>query len=208
MICAEQLKVIAPGCGNPEAWSEALNTAMLTYGIADSDEDMAEFLAQCAHESQQFMRLEENLRYTPDRLMVVWPKKFPTLEIATKHANSPHSLADYVYAGRFGNGDEASGDGWKFRGRGVIGVTFKDNYKALGLKLGLPLLECPDMLQTIPNAANSAALFWKSHGLNALASDGDFLSVTRAVNGGTNGLTERQKYLARTRAALGIAKGA
>lgn len=208
MISAEQLKIIAPGCGNPEAWSEALTAAMLTYGIADNDEDVAEFLAQCAHESQQFMRLEENLRYAPDRLMAIWPRKFPSLDIATRYANSPHGLADYVYAGRFGNGDEASADGWKFRGRGVIGVTFKDNYKTLGLKLGLPLLDCPDMLQTIPNAANSAALFWKSHGLNPVASDGDFLSVTRAVNGGVNGLSERQKYLARARTVLGITKGA
>lgn len=204
MISPQQLLAIAPNCPNTEGWADVLSAAMLAYGIADSDEDMAEFLAQCAHESLQFTRLEENLRYSPDRLMAVWPKRFPTQEIATKYANAPHALADFVYANRFGNGDVVSGDGWKYRGRSIIGVTFRDNYRILGEKLGLPLVDCPDMLCTKVNAANAAALFWKSHGLNPLATDGDFISVTRAINGGMIGLKDRQLYLARARKELGL----
>lgn len=199
MISPSQLIAIAPRCPNPAAWAEALSGAMLKYGISDSDEDMAEFVAQCAHESQELNRLQENLNYKSEQLMKVWPKKFPTLELANKYAANPHALANYVYANRFGNGDEASGDGWKFRGMGLIQVTFQYNYQVLGKALGLPLLDAPEILQTKQPAADSAALFWKAHGLNALASDGDFLSVTRAINPGLVGLTDRQAYLTRAR---------
>lgn len=204
MISPEQLKAIAPTCPNPDAWAETLTTSMLRFGIAGNDEDMAEFLAQCSHESQEFNRLQENLNYKPDQLMKVWPSRFPTLEVANQYAAAPHALANYVYANRYGNGDAASGDGWKFRGMGIIGVTFKNNYAQLGKELKLDLLGAPEILQTKQPACDAAAFFWKRHGLNPLADDGEFLSVTRAINGGLIGLADREKYLARSRKEFSV----
>lgn len=193
-------------------WVPPLNAAMAKFGVADGIERVVMFLAQCAYESADFTRLQENLSYSAERLMNVWPKRFPTFEFAQKYAHDPHALADYVYANRGENGDEASGDGYKYRGRGLIQLTFRKNYVAFGEATRNPLIQvCPDMLCTKEQSALSAAWFWSENKLNFLADDlpdddqdADFVTVTRKINGGTAGLVARQKYWQRAKQALGL----
>lgn len=199
-LTAEQLKAMMPGCADPVGWAPALNEAMARFDIGTT-ERMAAFLAQIAHESGQLTRLSENLNYSAKRLMQVWPVRFPTMEKALQYERNPERLANNVYAKRLGNGDEASGDGWRFRGRGLIQLTGRGNYRAAGQGIGLPLEEQPDLLVQPGPAALSAAWFWKSHGLNELADDRnddndteDFRAITKRINGGTVGLKERLAF--------------
>lgn len=198
MITEQTLRAALPLCRDPAAWAPALSAAMARYEI-DGPDRIAGFLAQTGHESGQFNRLVENLNYTtPQRLMRVWPKRFPTEASALPYVRNEPALANFVYARRLGNGDAASGDGFRYRGRGLIQITGRSNYAACGTALGLDLLAEPDRLLDPANAALSAAWFWSSHGLNALADDRtgdddleDFTAITRAINGGTQGLQER-----------------
>lgn len=199
-LTADQLAAIMPACANPANWAPALNAAMDRFDIT-SAERMAAFLAQIAHESGQLMRLSENLNYSAKRLMQVWPNRFPTMEKAQQYERNPEKLAGYVYAKRIGNGDESSGDGWRYRGRGIIQLTGRGNYRAAAQGIGLPLEEQPDLLVHPGPAALSAAWFWKSHGLNELADDQnddndteDFKTITKRINGGTVGLNERMAF--------------
>lgn len=166
-----------------------------------------EFLAQAAHESSSFNRLEESLSYTPDRLMAVWPRRFPTRESALAFAGKPHELAEYVYGGRMGN--TSPGDGWKYRGRG-FGITGRDNYARVARLLNDSLiLTCPDRLCTKVTAAMAFAAWWASHPeLRDLADAGDTVSITRIVNGGSTGLAERVRLRDAWRLALGTPTGA
>lgn len=204
------ISTVMPNCKDPLGWGLSFIDACARFKI-DTPDRQAAFIAQVAHESLELTRLEENLRYSPDRLMAVWPNRFPTVEIATKYANNSHGLADFVYANRMGNGDEASGDGWKYRGRGPIMVTGKDWYRRLAVALDAPLVDCPDGLCTKPLGALSAAYIWMSMDLNTLADDlpndddlADFVSISRRINGGTTGMDSRRKYWKRARAALGL----
>ncbi|HYD81937.1 MAG TPA: glycoside hydrolase family 19 protein [Paucimonas sp.] len=197
MISAELLKVALPQCAKPDLWADALNSVLGRYGI-DTPARIASFLAQTGHESGQFNRLTENLNYSVAGLMKTWPKRFPTVQIAEGYARNPEKLANFVYANRLGNGDVPSGDGFRFRGRGLIQITGKSNYLATGKALGLDLVGSPDLLLQAEHAAASAAWFWSNHGLNALADDNtddqdleDFTEITRRINGGTIGLKER-----------------
>jgi putative chitinase len=203
-LTSDQLRKIMPRCANPDAWTAALQPAMHRFGVAANKERVHRFLAQVAVESGELTRLEENLWYTPERLMQVWPKRFPTLAAAEPYARAPHKLANYVYANREGNGGPASGDGWRYRGRGPKMITFSNNYAWLGKELQLPLVQCPDMVLTKSVGALAAALFWSERGLNELADDlpdddqdSDFVTITRRINGGTVGLSKRQEYLKR-----------
>lgn len=196
-LTESQLMKIMPACVDPANWVPALNGAMTRFDITNAKR-MAAFLAQIAHESGQLTRLSENLNYSAKRLMQVWPNRFPTTEKALQYERNPEKLANYVYAKRIGNGDEASGDGWNYRGRGIIQLTGRGNYRAAAQGVGLPLEEQPDLLVQPEPAALSAAWFWKSHGLNELADDGnddndteDFRTITKRINGGTVGLKER-----------------
>ena len=210
-ITEQQLKSIMPKCGNAGSWCDPLNQAMSRFDI-DNANRVAAFLAQVAHESAVLQHLAENLSYSAQGLMQTWPKRFPTLDQATEYQRKPEKIANRVYASRLGNGDEASGDGWTFRGRGLIQVTGRTNYRDAGAALGLPLEGEPAMLEQQAPGALSAAWFWKAHQLNALAdheSDdddaGDFVRITTKINGGTAGLAERQAFWARAKTALGIA---
>jgi putative chitinase len=183
---------------------------LLAYGIS-SKARVAAFLAQIAAESQELNRLDENLNYSAERLRAVWPKRFPTDAIAQKYAHNPHALADYVYANRMGNGPEGSGDGWRYRGRGLKMLTGKENYTRCGHALDLDLVRTPDMLLTRPTAALSAAWYWHSHGLSELADDlpndnddSDFVTITKRINGSTIGLDQRRAYWERAKRALGV----
>ena len=148
------------------------------------------FLAQLAHESALFERTVENLNYTTvAQIRKTWPRRFPSNASAAPYVRNPQRLANEVYANRLGNGDAASGDGWKYRGRGLIQVTGKDNYRDAGESLGLPLLEEPELLEEPVHAADAAGWFWKQRDLNRFW---DMVTYcTRAINGGITGLPER-----------------
>ncbi len=197
-----------PGCTDSATWVLALNPAMAQFEIT-SRERIAAFLAQIAHESGQLTRLSENLNYSAKRLMQVWPNRFATLEKALQYERNPERLANYVYAKRIGNGDEASGDGWSYRGRGLIQLTGRGNYRAAAQGIGLPLEEQPDLVAQPGPAALSAAWFWKSRGLNELADDQnddndteDFKAITKLINGGTVGINERMAFWEKAKSVL------
>lgn len=213
VITAEQLRKAAPTCTDPVNWVRALNGAAAEFGIADDGDVYAEWLAQAAHESAEFTRLEECLNYTAERLMAVWPKRFPSLTVAAPYARAPHKLADFVYSNRMGNGPPESGDGWKYRGRGVGMVTGKKNYELVAKRLNDPsILSCPDRLCTKDTAARAFAAWWSSDKrLNALALDrlddddeADFISISTIVNGGDEGLAKRRKYRDAFKAAMEV----
>ena len=184
----EKLKLALPRA--PIPWLTAAIEECPKAGI-DTPHELASFLAQCAHESTDFTRLEENLNYSAERLMVVWPKRFPSFEIASKYEHSSQRLANYVYANRMGNGDEASGDGFRFRGRGPIQITGRRNYTACDI--GFPITVDPDALFLPIPGIKSAIWFWKLMNLDEVDDDKDVRVETRKINGGENGLVERQK---------------
>ena len=175
----------------PVPWLKAAIDECPKAGI-DTPNELASFLAQCAHESKEFTQLEENLNYSAKRLMAVWPKRFPTLEFALKYEHNSILLANYVYANRMGNGDEASGDGWHWRARGPIQITGADNYKLLQKGTGLEVIAHPDILLTPIPGIISACWYWKTHNLDAVDDDADVRIETRRINGGETGLNDRQ----------------
>jgi len=204
-----QLQAVMPKAA--PGWIGPLNAAMKEWGI-DTPERMAAFLAQVAHESSELRRLEENLNYSAARLRAVWPKRFPDDATAQRYANQPERLANYVYAGRMGNGDAASGDGWRFRGRGLIQLTGRSNHAACKTALGLDLVRAPYLLREPLPAARSAGWFWKSRGLNELADtdpeaddDEDFVAISSLINGGRAGLADRIAYWRKAKQSLGLA---
>ena len=147
------------------------------------------------------------MNYTSSQqIMQTWPKRFKTKTAAMAFVRQPNRLANYVYANRLGNGDAASGDGWKYRGRGLIQITGKDNYRAAGEALGLPLLEEPELLEEPVHAADAAGWFWKQRDLNRLASN--INACARAINGGLNGLPDRIRLYELASAAARPAVGA
>lgn len=207
-MTAAKLKAILPKCKDPEAWVAALVPAFEKYDI-DSRERIAAFLSQTGHESGQFNVLEENLSYSAARLVQVWPKRFQTTAFAKSYERNPEKLANYVYANRIGNGPESSGDGYRFRGRGLIQLTGRSNYATASKAIGIDLLKNPEKLTEPAVAAMSAAWFWASRGLNELADDRtddndleDFTTITKRINGGTVGLQERLALFKAARSAL------
>jgi putative chitinase len=210
IITGAQLTAFLPAIQDPARWASALNAALDRFEI-NTPARVAAFLAQTAHESAEFRRLVENLNYSAAGLCKTWPNRFASLDFAKTYERNPEVLANYVYAKRLGNGDVASGDGWRFRGRGLIQLTGRGNYRSCGTAIALPLETEPEQLETPEAAALGAAQFWQSRGLNHLADDQnddnddeDFVAITKIINGGTAGLTSRRAYWMRARAALGI----
>lgn len=197
MIQAEQL-ADAGLCDLPtaEKWIDALNDAADTYAI-DTPLRQAHWLAQCAHESGQFRFVAENLNYSADALVRTFRKYFPTVDAARAYARQPVRIASKVYANRMGNGSEASKEGWLYRGRGLIQLTGKDNYRAFGREIEQEneVLADPDLVLEPEFAALSAAWFWERNGLNELADQENVLAITKRINGGTNGLEDRERLL-------------
>ena len=188
-ITEQQLLQILPNAGRQAGvFVPVLNTAMGKYAIVTRLR-VAAFIAQVGHESGQLTRLVENLNYSADGLMKTWPSRFDLVR-ATACARKPEQIANVVYADRMGNA--GPGDGWKYRGRGLIQVTGKTNYAACGEALGLDLINQPELLERPQYAAMSAAWFWSTRGLNTLADQGEFMKITRRINGGLNGLADRQ----------------
>jgi putative chitinase len=211
VLTEAQLTAFLPGLPGLPGWTAALNAAMDRFEI-NTPRRGAAFLAQIAHESGGFAHLVENLNYSAARLCAVWPNRFATPASAKPYERHPQALANYIYAKRLGNGDVASGDGWRFRGRGLIQLTGRGNYRSCGLAVALPLETEPDQLESPIPAALAAAQFWHSRGLNHLADDendgnddADFRRITKIINGGTAGLMSRRAYWARAKAALGLA---
>ena len=198
MLTITQLKKALPLCNRPEDWLGPLNIAFEKYEIKSAARISA-FLAQVGYESGQLNRLEEGLIYrTSARLMKIWPKRFRTEASALPYVNNPSALANFVYADRLGNGPFQSGDGYTFRGRGLIQITGRSNYTAAGKALGIDAVGHPELLALVPHAAMGAAWFWYSHGLNELADDNtsdddleDFGTITLIINGAKTGLQDR-----------------
>ncbi|THF70527.1 glycoside hydrolase family 19 protein [Deinococcus sp. Arct2-2] len=204
MITKELLLKIRPDQSprKAEVAAEKLAWALPQYQI-DTPLRVAHMLAQLAHESG-FMPISENLNYSAKRLPQVWPTRFTTLASAQRYAGDPEALGNFVYAGRLGNGGPESGDGYRYRGRGMIQLTGRENYRTYGKIIGFDLERDPDLLLQYGVSALAAAAFWKAHGLNRWADIDDVTSVTRIINGGLNGLQERVVYLQRAKKALGI----
>jgi len=186
MIDALQLQQLSIGI----EWVGPLNETFAKFGIATVDEQAA-FIGQYSHESNHFRTLQENLNYRPETLHQLWPQRFPTMEIAAQYAHQPEKIANKVYANRMGNRDEASGDGFRFHGRGLPQLTGHDLYFHFGQFIGEDLVANPDLLTTSKYAAMAGGWYWKTHNLSAAADAEDWVKVTKIINGGTFGLEER-----------------
>jgi putative chitinase len=178
-----------------EKWLISLQFTCDKYNINTPDR-IAGFLAQVGHESGGFRFTVENLNYRAEALTRVWPTRFPP-GIAESYAMQPERIANRAYCDRMGNGDEASGDGWKYRGRGLIQLTGKDNYAAFSLAADNEALVKPDLVAEPELAALSAGWFWSENGLNELADNRDIVGMTKRINGGINGLDDRQMRYSR-----------
>ncbi|MFV3402887.1 glycoside hydrolase family 19 protein [Pseudomonas sp. NY15463] len=163
----------------------AINRAALRWKI-DSRVRVAAFLAQIGHESGQLRNLVENLNYSAEALVRTWPSRF-TPETAAAYARQPEKIANKVYGGRMGNGTESTGDGWRFKGRGLIQLTGRDNYRAAGQALGIPLEDQPELLEQAEHATQSAAWWWAKRGLNELADAGRIRDIGSIINTGQPG---------------------
>ena len=189
MVRAEQLQRLSIG---PE-WTDALNETFDRFAI-NNPVQQAAFIGQCGHECGHFRILEENLNYRAATLMRLWPKRFPTLEVANEFSGNPRKIANKVYASRMGNRDESSGDGYRFRGRGCIQLTGSTNYFNAGKALGVDFWAEPDLVATPKYAALTAGWFWSTHKCNDPALAQDWIKLTKIINGGTIGLEDRVKH--------------
>ena len=195
-ITLEQFKEACPLCKNPIDISTAINK--FTDFPA---EELSMFLAQVSHESNQFNSLEENLNYSADGLHATWPKRFQDSATALPYARNPKMIANKVYANRMGNGNEESGDGWGYHGRGAIQLTGKDNYIRLAAFLDKSITELTSYLLTSEGAIASAVWFWHENNISKISSS--VLLTTKAINGGTIGLDERTANFNRIKSILG-----
>jgi putative chitinase len=195
-ITQEQLHQIIPNNPYLEHWCEALNKILPDYEI-DTPERVAAFLAQCAHESAGFTALHENLNYRAETLRKVFPKYFPDDATAQHYASQPNKaelIANRVYANRMGNGDEHSGDGFRYCGRGLIQLTGRQNYTRFAESIDTPVEQIPEFLATFEGAIQSACWFWEANNLNQYADSGDIVTMTKRINGGDIGLADRQAH--------------
>lgn len=160
---------------------------------------ISHWLAQFGVESRSFTAFEEDLSYSADRICAVWPSRFPSPSLAAPFAHNPEALANRVYGGRMGNNEDD--DGWTYRGRGP-GLTGRANYAACEVRTGLPLVECPELASKPENFVLIACDFWAQHGCNEMADQDDLKGITRAINGGYNGLADRARMLTRAEAVL------
>lgn len=198
----------AAGVKNPESWASAVESALARFEIT-SQKQVAAWIAQTAHESGGYVLLQENLNYSADGMAAIWPNRFAVLgpdkkpikkdgknqpnKFALALHRKPEMIANVVYSARMGNGPTESGDGWKFRGRGLKQLTGKTNYTKCGEGLGMDFISKPDLLLQPQYAALSAAWFWAENKCGPLADAGDFVGLTKRINGGTIGLQDRQK---------------
>lgn len=192
----QKLAEMVPGNPYIDHWFEAIAQILPDYEI-NTRARVAMFIAQCAHESGGFRAIKENLNYRAASLRRLFPKYFPDDATAQRYASLPNkqeAIANRIYANRMGNGDEASGDGYRYCGRGLIQLTGKNNYTLFAGSIGVPVEELPDYLSTFEGAVQSACWFWETNNLNRWADTGDVLTCTKRINGGTIGLEDRIKH--------------
>lgn len=189
LITRNQLAACMPKCKDPDGWVDVLDEQLFTIGAVEPWQ-VASFIAQTGHESMDYNVLEENLNYSADGLRRIFGKYFRTVN-PDLYARQPKKIASRVYANRMGNGDESTGDGWRFRGRGILQVTGRDNYEKCSEYLfndRIVLLDDPDMLTEKEFAMKSAIWYWD---INKLKHVTDFTLLTKKINGGTHGLEDR-----------------
>lgn len=195
-LTLQQLKQLLPKNPYVEHWHHALEQLLPDYDI-NTPKRIAAFVAQCAHESGGFTAIKENLNYKAPTLRKLFSKYFPSDELAAVYASKPNkqeAIANRIYASRMGNGDEASGDGYRYCGRGLIQLTGKTNYQNFADSLEMRVEDVPAYLATFEGAAQSACWFWEANNLNRFADAGDIKGLTRAINGGYIGLEDRIKH--------------
>jgi len=197
VITEKQLAELLPGNKYIPQWCSALNEILPVYDI-NTPERVAAFVAQCAHESGYFRFLKENLNYRAPSLRATFPKYFPDDATAQRYAAMPNrqeAIANRIYANRMGNGDEASGDGWRYCGRGLIQLTGKNNYTLFAAAIDTPVEDVPEYLGTFEGAVQSACWFWEQNNLNKFADSRDIITMSKRINGGTIGMEDRiNKY--------------
>lgn len=203
LVTRELLNALGVSSANTDRYLEPLNAAMTLHAI-DTRARIAHFLAQVVHESSGLQHVVENMNYSAERLLQVFPRHFATLADAQAYARQPERIGSRVYGGRMGNGDEASGDGFRYRGRGLIQLTGKNNYRAFARWVGDDVVAHPDRVGD-QYAVHSAVFFWDTHNLNALADIDDIRALTRRINGGLNGFDDRFRLLEKAREALRVA---
>lgn len=189
-ISPDQLSDCMPRCKEPDIWAPLLEELLPSIGVVEPKK-VAEFIAQTGHESVDYNVLEENLNYSADGLRRVFGKYFRDVS-PDSYARNPRKIASRVYANRMGNGPESTGDGWKYRGRGVLQITGYNNYaKCSEYFFNTPdiFVNDPDLLLEKKNALRSAIWYWDVNNLKNIT---DFVTLTRRINGGTNGLDDRQ----------------
>lgn len=205
-LTKQQLKQLLPKNPYIDQWHDALSKLLPDYSI-NTPQRIAAFIAQCAHESGEFMVLKENLNYKAASLRKLFSKYFANDDIANEYASKPNkqeAIANRIYASRMGNGDESSGDGFKFCGRGLIQLTGRDNYTFFAGSLGITVDEASEYLQTFEGAAQSACWFWETNNLNQWADKNDIVTLTKRINGGTIGLDDRIKHYEHALHVLGV----
>lgn len=197
MITADQFHHLFPKAQDPESWAASMQEVFPTYDI-NTPQRVAAFLAQCGHESGGWTVFEENLNYSAQGLNSIFKKYFPTIESAQPYARHPEMIANKIYANRMGNGGPETGDGYKYRGRGPIQLTGKDNYRAFAKEMfddWENIFENPDWVTADRDfALMSAIWFWNKNKLNAQADSGDIKLMTKKINGGYIGLEDRIKH--------------
>ncbi len=202
-LTKEQLKQLLPKNPYIDQWHKALSQLLPDYEI-NTPQRIAAFIAQCAHESGGFVFLTENLNYRAESLTKLFGKYFPNLAVAKEYERKPEKIANRIYANRMGNGDEASGDGYKYRGRGLIQLTGKTNYTWFAASLEISPEEAAEYTQTFEGAAQSACWFWETNKINAFADKSDIVGMTKRINGGTIGLEDRKKHYEHALHVLGV----
>lgn len=205
----DKLQKCLPSNTQVENWFEAIDAKIgVLPNSINTVKRVAAFLAQTAHESGEFKFITENLNYSADALLRVFPNYFNTQQAAA-YARKPEQIANHVYGNRMGNGPELSGDGWKYRGRGLLQITGKSNYSLFAVAMygdhSAMIMANPDIItMNNSNALDTAIWFWKAHNLNILADNEDIKSMTRIINGGFNGLDDRIARYNRYKIILGI----
>jgi putative chitinase len=206
LITVDQLRAMIPSNKEIDAWCEELNKALPKYDIT-TDQRIAGFISQCAHESMDFNAMSENLNYREETLNKVFPRYFgPGKRNAAEYAKNPEKIANYVYMDEFRTsklGNTQPGDGWRFRGRGLKQLTGRDNYTRFAKDYDMTAEEAAVWVETKEGALASALWFWNTNKLNAVADTGNVAALTKKINGGDIGLADRQARYAKAMAALG-----
>jgi putative chitinase len=202
ILSKKQLAELIPKNPYVDHWHHAMEQCLPDYDI-NTPRRIAAFVAQCAHESGGFRFLTENLNYRAESLVKTWPRYFNSGN-AGSYARNPQRIANRAYADRMGNGNEASGDGWRFCGRGLIQLTGRSNYQAFADSIETDINDIPDYLATFEGAVQSACWFWETNNLNKWADLGDIVTLTKRINGGTLGLDDRMKHYTHALHVLGV----